>query len=182
MTFTRPAAQLSFSWPRYAIALALLTACGPASPQQDGGTDAGNTSGDAGADPLVTTWAMSGNVTSSGGSMFTVDFSARLTAPVEGGYRVEAGDCFLVLNRDTAAGAPTLHAAGNSTTSCSPSFLTVHYGAGMVLGLDPARPVRLAVTALTITLSAGVLSMSGTGNAGFADGSLTPIQFTYLSR
>lgn len=70
---------------------------------------------------------------------------------------------------------------GSTSTSCSPAFLTATFGDGSPFTLDTARQVRIDVSTATLKLAADQLSLVGTGNAGYADGTLTDVSWSVAS-
>jgi hypothetical protein len=156
--------------------LCCLTGCDPQVTigDPDAGANGGSVvNADAGSDPALGLWSMYGTVTSAGGSRFRARFTAAVRLVDPGEYQLEGGAC----RTSMMPGIGGLRSRPGATTSCSPSFLTIHFDDGSPLTLDSIRPIRIDVADATLAAWASTCTLNGRGQAGFADGSLVGIDF-----
>jgi hypothetical protein len=178
--------------PRFVLILCLLTACDPdvvvGEPCSDGGTGGGGGSmgggngatgggsgSDGGTDPFVGFWTVSGLVTTEGGSRSIARFTAMVSQSSATEYLLEAGGCRLPMVPDNGV----LRSRPGATATCPSSFLTLEFENGGALTIDSMRPIRIDLGDARLTVGSGTCTLAGNGRAGYADMSLTQIDFAY---
>ena len=162
---------------RVALVLCFLTACDPdvvvGEPCSDGGVGGGGS--DAGTDPFLGFWTVSGLVTTAAGSKSIARFTAVVSQSSATEYLLEAGACRIPMVPDNGS----LRSRPGATTTCPSSFLTLTFEDGVPLTIDSMRPIRIDLGDARLTVSSGTCTLAGSGRAGYADMSLTQIDFAY---